>query len=336
MAHVSDSALKYDDMSSTQLLSEMMAMMKVLAKKDKKLEKEVTKVEEKKAKAAPKGVAPPQFAQNSAWVEYVHAHVLSNGWESFVHAERCGKGMVDVEYPASVLVPMLDEKGKAMKDEDGDELMIHIFDGSGCEQPNLSHAMTLSKLYRTSKPALYQEFLAQYVPPPPAEGAAVPAAEKPVVKRVSMTLEERRAKKAAQEAEKEAEKERKKQVRAEAKAAKEAKAAAEKAAKLAAKGSKAPKAAVLRAPVPVKRAAVAASVVKSVATSSSVRGPEDDWPVLTKGKAMLFMLNDTLYHRDHLNRMFEDKNGVAGDCVGVYMPATKTISDEESDMPEDD
>ena len=339
MANVSDSALKYDNMSSTEIISEMMAMMKVLSKKDKKLETTVTKTEEKKAKAAPsKGVVPVQFLKPSAWVDFVLDHVLANGWESFVHAERCGKGMVDTEYPPSVLVPMLDAEGKEMMDEDDDALMIHIFEGSANEQPTKQHAMSLSKLYRTTMPELYAEFEAQYEEPPAVEGTV---AVKPVAPRVSMTLLERRAMQAAAKAEKEAEKEAAKALRAQKKAEKEAEKEAEKLRKAAEKAAKAaakaPKAAVLRAVVPVKAVAAAAKPVvaaKVAVAAKLVAKVAAAWVRPPKGQSRAFEFDGVTYRRDHLDRLWTNEE--ESELVGTFIEETQFINRNIDEAPEDD
>lgn len=330
MAHVSDSELKYDDMTASDLLKEMKKMMVVLEKKTKKTETALSKVEEKKEKSAPvKGVRPPQLAQNAEWVNFVHEHILAEGWESFIHAERCGKGMADVEYPASELVEV---------EVDGESVYIHVFADSDIERPNLSHAMTLSKRYRSEKPDLYQAFLAQYVAPTPVEDAGSVA--KPAVVRVSMTLAERQAEKARKEAEKVAERERKKAERerkkAEKEVAKQVAAELKAAAKAAAKASKAPPKAA------VKRAIVPAAGVKAVAAVKLVAKPVVAKPVVAwvppaKGEVKEWKepKSGVTYLRDHLDRLFTmDANGDAEDCIGMWNGSV--IIDDEDQIPMDD
>jgi hypothetical protein len=87
------------------------------------------------------------------WVAFVHAHILEHGWESFIHAERFGGITVDVVFPPSTLVPLHNENG---------HIMGHVFEGADDEQPTLCHAFSISKVYRTEKPELYQEFLERY------------------------------------------------------------------------------------------------------------------------------------------------------------------------------
>lgn len=332
MAHESDSTteLKYDDMSASDLLKEMKQMMTVLAKKTKQAESSLSKLEAKKEKAAPrKGVRPVQFDKNNNWEAFVHAHILTNGWESFFHPERYGKGMADVEYPASELVEV---------EMEGETIQIHIFPGSDNEQPNLSHVMTLSKLYRTTKPELYQEFLAQYVPPTPVEDAG--RVVKPAAPRVTMTLEERRAEKARLEAKhKEEVEERKKAraaLRAQEKAKKEEADRIAKAARDAAKGKTAPpSSAVKRGPIP-------AASAKSILSSKPVAKPVVAKPVVAwvppeKGEFKEWMepKSKTIYARDHLDRLFTmDANGDAENLVG-WWNGVCIITDEDQ-IPRDE
>ena len=320
---VSDSALTYEDMPASELLKEMKKMMAVLEKKTKKAEKTLTKVEEKKEKSAPvKGVRPIQFDQNAEWTNFVHAHILAEGWESFIHSDRGGK----VIYPASELVDVVVE---------GETLQIHVFEDSDNEQPNLSHAMTIAKNYRVSKPDLYQEFLDQYVPPAPVEDAGCVA--KPVVERATMTLAERRAAKERKEVEYKAGVAERKALReaksAANKAAKEAEKAEKAAAKAAAKAAKAPpKSAVIRAAVPAASAmkfVVAAAKPVVVAVDVWVKpakGECNEWPEPKSG---------VTYLRDYLDRLFTmDAQGQADKCVGWWNG--EAIIDDEDQIPDDE
>ena len=337
MAHVSDSEITFDDMSSTDLISVMKKMMTALQKKTKKMETCVVKAEEKKAKAAPvKGVRPPQLAQNAEWVNFVFRDMLTNGWkQEFIHS--------DTIWPVSELVSSLDADGKEKLDEDGEVIMFHSFVGSYGEQPILGHAMVLSKAYRVQKPELYQEFLTEYVPDEPV---AVAAPAKPVVERVTMTLAERREERERVKTEKEEEKEEKKRIREEKKAATALAKVEADAAKALLKGPKAPpKGAVVRAPVPVKAAmmgavpvrakpvaAVAAAVAVPLKPVTKVVKKPTVWVRPEKGQMLPFMYAGVTYMRDHLDRLFDD----ADDCVGVYMESTKKVSQEAEDIPEDE
>lgn len=334
MAHVSDSEISYDEMSSNDLIAQMKKMMTALQKKTKKMETCVVKAEEKKAKAAPvKGVRPPQLAQNAEWVNFVFRDMLTNGWkQEFVHSNTI--------WPVSELVPSMDADGKEQLDEDGEVMMFHAFKDSYGEQPILAHAMVLSKAYRVQKPELYQKFLTEYVPDEPV---VVAAPAKPVVERVTMTLAERREEKERVKTEKEEEKEEKKRVREEKKAATALAKEEEKAAKALLKGPKAPpKSAVIRAPVPIKAAMAGAVPIKAKPAAvalkpvmKAVKKPTV-WVKPEKGAANPFVHGGVTYMRDHLDRMFSvDEQGEAGDCVGVLM-ANNTISSADEDIPDDE
>lgn len=347
MAHVSDSEISYDEMSSTDLINSMKKMMTALQKKTKKMETCVVKAEEKKAKAAPvKGVRPPQLAQNAEWVNFVYQDMLVNGWtQEFVHASTL--------YSVSELITAKDAEGADLLDEDGDVIMFHAFQGTNGQQPVLGHAMVLSKTYRTEKPEMYQAFLEQYVPAAVAAPAA--AAAKPVVERAILTLAERREERARAKEKEDEEKAEKKRARDEKKAATALAKVEADAAKALLKGPKAPpKGAVIRAPVPVKAAMAGAVPVKAkpVAVAAAVAPvplkPLEKLvkklvkkPVVLvmpeKGQTLPFVYAGVTYLRDHLNRLFEiDENGEAGDCVAVYLEKTKKVSQEQADFPEDD
>ena len=345
MAHVSDSAL--EEMTQGEIIMQMMSLLKVLGKKEKASSKELEKLETKKEKSAPpKGVRPVQLDKSTAWVEFVHRHMITTGWESFTHAERFGKGMADVQYPESTLTPLLDDDGKQQTDDD-DVMYANVFAGSvtkstpNGDQPNMSHAMSVSKMYWSpakktgSKPELYQEFEGQYVAPI-VEGD-VPASYKKVVSRTTMTLEEKRAEKEKKDAEKEAEKERKKQERNAEKERKAKEKEAEKQAKL---SSKVPKGVVkskvpvpVKAPVPVAKASSSSSSAAkpTIAGAIAVKPKKDakvDWVPPSKGKLKEFKLNDITYLRDCDDLMWtQNSNGEPDECVGVYIPATCTIDD---------
>lgn len=354
MAHVSDSAL--EEMTQGEIIMQMMSLLKVLGKKEAKSSKLLEKVEAKKEKSAPpKHVRPVQLDKSTAWVGFVHQHMLTTGWESFTHAERFGKGMADVQYPESMLTPLLDADGKQQTDEDGDEQFAHVFAGSvtksnpNGDQPNMSHAMSVSKMYWSaakksgSRPDLYKEFEAQYVAPI-VEGDA-PASYKKVVSRTTMTLEEKRIAKEEKEAEKEAEKERKKRER---EAEKERKAKEKEAEKQAKAAAKVPKGVVkskvpvsVKAPVPAAKASSSSSSApKSVLKPSAIAAKpkqvvKEDWVPPAKGKLKEFQLNGITYLRDCDDLMWtQNSNGEPDEIVGVYIPATCTIDDNHPKLDE--
>jgi hypothetical protein len=344
MAHVSDSEISFDDMSSTDIITVMKQAMTALQKKTKKMETCVVKAEEKKAKAAPaKGVRPPQLAQNAEWVNFVYQDMLVSGWtHEFLHASTL--------YSVSELITPKDAEGNDLVDEDGDVIMFHAFKGTNGQQPVLGHAMVLSKMYRTEKPEMYQEFLKTYVPAAVAAPAA--AAAKPVVERAILTLAERREERARAEEEKEEEKAEKKRAREAKKAATALAKVEADAAKALLKGPKAPpKGAVIRAPVPVKAAMAGAVPVKAkpAVAVAVVAAPVPLKPLVKKlvkkpvvwvrpekGQSNPFVYAGVTYLRDHLDRLFEIKDGEAGNCIGVFLENTKTVSQEDDDIPEDD
>lgn len=357
MAHISDSALQ--EMSQAEIIQQMMSLLTVLGKKEKATSKFVEKAESKKEKCAPpKGVRPVQLDKSTAWVEFVHMHILTNGWEAFTHSEKFGKGMADVQYPESELTAVLDDDGKEQLDEDGDVVYAHVIKGSvkpsnpNGDQPNMSHAMSISKMYWSptkksgSKPDLYQEFLDQYVAPPAPEGAGSKPVKK-VVSRVALTLEEKMDAKREREEEKEAEKQRKKEEREQKKrdrdAEKEAekkRKEAEKAAKLA---TKVPKGADKAIKVPVSVKGVV-PVSKSVPNKSAAPVPKptiaatkksvekEDWVPPPAGKSKPFTLRGVKYLRDSDNVITTVGDDESVEVVGIYDPITKTISE---DIPED-
>jgi len=230
MAHESDMELNLEQLSSTELAKFIKEASGLLEKKVRSEAKQLEKVETKRVAAAPpKGVTPIQFAKNNAWVNFVWDHMRMNGWEAFTHTERYGSGVADVLYPESVLIPCVDENGKPMLDEDGEEASIWVFKDSvskskpNGDQPILAHAMSLSKIYWTpanskragsgTKQELYEEFEKSFVPPVQPEGAATAASVKKAVVRRAITKEEKEAEKEQKRQEKEAEKEQKRQER---------------------------------------------------------------------------------------------------------------------------
>ena len=301
-------------MSQAEIIAQMKSLMKVLEKKEKAQTKLVEKIEEKKVAAAPaKGVRPAQLDKNAKWVEYVHEHILANGWEGFTHTERNGKGMADVEYPASVLMPT----------EDGEAFFI---EGTS-EQPNLSHAMTLSKIYKVTKPELYAEFEAEYVPVAAPGAVAKPA-------RVSLTLEEKLQEKLEKERLKLEEKEEKKaereRVRAEKKAEKEEEKRLEKIAKEMAKAAKVPKGAAKAVLPKVVKVAVPKVVARPV-----LKIAKPAWLPPAKGVTTRVVVNGISYYVDYLSRVFPpNEQDMPDDCAGVYDPATHTIVNEN--VPDDE
>jgi hypothetical protein len=192
--------------------------------------------------------------------------------------------------------------------------------------------MSLSKLYRTSRPDLYEKFLEEN---PVPEAQAKPAAA--AVVRPSMTMAEvkaaREEAKAAKAAEKAAAKAQKEAERAAARAKKDA----EKAAKAAAKLPKVPKAAVVRKIVPAKGASLSPKVISKVISKVVVKAKPtvDDWVAPADGESRKWKVPGLglVYWRDNKDRLFlvEDDDST-GDCIGWW--TGKMISDD--DIPQDD
>ena len=168
-------------MKPTELVALMNSSFSILAKQAKAMEKVETQAEKKKS-ARKNPNQGKQLKKPRAWVNYVHKYALENGWESFV-VEKDGE---EIEMPGS------------MEHNGG-----HVFENSITEKkPDgqkliLKDAMSLSKVYRTSKPELYAEFEAQYEESDSEVVAAVAdatKAEKPkvVVRKTAAEKEARR------------------------------------------------------------------------------------------------------------------------------------------------
>jgi hypothetical protein len=324
---------QYEEMSSLDLLKEMKDMMKVLEKKVKASESQQKKLEakeEKRVRAAPTaGVRPSQLEESNAWVEYVHQHMVSEGWAAFTHKERYGKGVAEIEFPESEEIAL---PGGA----DGET--VHVFRGvQPAQQPSLSHAMSVSKVYKEAKPDLYSAWKAAWDAEHPAEEEKVKAvkAAKPAVR--AMTLAEKLAEKAHKEEEKEAEKERKKQEREEKKREKDAEKArlkeekeeAKRVASLNKSVKGGPKAAVLRAAVPVAKAASVLKMAKPLVSAAKpvAAAKQPVWvPPENLEDVDEWVVKGVTYLRDGHDYLFERKeDGDAGECVGKYHPEANII-----------
>jgi hypothetical protein len=212
----------------------------------------------KKSGSAVPGVRPPQLMKASAWVDYVLDDMRLHGWEEFVclsgyRPKDCSEvKRSETVWPASIM------------HEDA-----WVFDGSinastplGT-QPNLQHAMSVSKIYWSvkdnsgSKPELYQEFEAAFSQQYGEQSLIsnkIVQVERPIRKTFAQLEQEKREKKEEADrvkAEKKAEKEA-------LKAEKERIKALEKAAKDAAKLVKFAPARVLAAPVRILAAPASA------------------------------------------------------------------------------
>jgi hypothetical protein len=323
----------------------------------------------KKAGSMPKGVVPAQLRKPRAWVEFVLAHALQNGWESFtVHQTHKDKttGVVteeEIEMPASIL-----HDGAYVYEDSVTEKMP-----SG-KQLIPKDAMSLSKQYWAPKDKtgtrqdLYEEFEAQYV----EEEVDVPEASSVSSSKivVKMTAAEKAAAAEAKKAEKEAEKAEKKAAKeaekAEKKAEKEAEKAAKKAEKEAEKAAKkaekeaekaakkgpakavVPAAAVKKAAsVPVKAAAVpikaAAVPVKAAAVpvKAPVKKPVapkvEEWSCPSDGMVHPWSYKGKNYLRNSDNEVWvRGTDGGCGDWQGVYLPAEDRIDDSVPEPSFDD
>jgi len=366
MAFESDMDLKLSELTIVELSKFMKEACILMEKKAKAETKQLEKVETKRAAAAPpKGKTPIQFLKNNAWVEFVLNDMLTQGWEEFTHTERMGKGLADVLYQKSELVPYKDAEGKEVFDEDGEVQKIFVFEGSvsktkpNGDQPTLSHAMTVSRLYWSpatvkkagsgSREDLYREFESQYVPPMTEEGETAKPTKKTVVRQV-MTKEERDREKEEKQREKEEAKEQKRLEREAAKEQKRLEKEAEKEQKRlereAAKASKAvvkiparavrgvvtskgspiaPAAQVVKAKAPL----TVKAAVKPLAKPQPPQAAKTEWVPPMKGMSKPFQVGTVTYLRDHLNRLWtKDANGKPDECVGVWDEKTQSIDDE--------
>ena len=229
----------------------------------------------------PKGKVPPQLRKPRAWVDFVLANALENGWSAFTvhqtHKDKVTGEVIEeeIEMPGSIL-------------HDG----AHVYEGSVSEKsPNGKQlinkdAMSLSKHYwapkeqKGTRPELYAEFEASYTEPidDVSETASVTSSKKVVkmtaAERTALAEEKKAAKEAEKEtkkAEKEAEKLAKKADKEAEKEAKKAEKEAEKQAKKEAKeAEKASKVAVKKG-VKVVTKAVPVAALKSAPAPTSVK-----------------------------------------------------------------
>ena len=179
---------------------------------DKRLKnktKDKSSSSQKKSGSMPKGVVPPQLRKPRAWVAFVHAHALQNGWESFtVFQTKKNKETGEKTEEHIVMSASIMHNG------------AYVYDGSVSEKTptgkQLIHkdAMSLSKHYWAPKDStgsqhpLYLQFEASYVEDVPSSESDDTASDSSSVKNaiVKMTAAEKAAfaeeKKAAKDAEK--------------------------------------------------------------------------------------------------------------------------------------
>jgi len=312
-------------MKPTDLVAIMNSAFSILAKQAKAMEKVETQAEKKKS-ARKNPNQGKQLKKPRAWVNYVHKYAVENGWESFI-VEKDGEEIV---MPGS-----MEHNGE------------HVFEDSITEKkPDgqkliLKDAMSLSKVYRNSKPELYAEFEGQYEESESEE--VVEKAEKPKTV-VRKTAAEKEAEKAAKLAEKEAEKAAKKAEKEAEKEAKLAEKEAEKAAKLAEKEAKkstpksSPKSAAVvpKAAVAVKEVPVAS---KAATAATSMDTPKlkpkkvtEEWVAPPAGKCAPFTFKGKKYIRSSDDEMWtQGADGGAGDWVGMFDPKTNKIDTSVAD-----
>jgi hypothetical protein len=257
------------ELSVEELLTIIAAATAEAKKKAKIVVKAAPKKEAKEKKGSmPKGVIPPQLLKPRAYVDYTLADANKNGWESF-------------EVSGQMIAASVEKDG------------AHVFEATG-KPFNQKHAMSLSKIRKTTRPEFYEEFEAQYVEPvaaPAAESqeesvAAVAAVSAPKPKKEKAapkpkkTDEEKAAEKEAKLAAKEAEKE------------------AKKAEKKVAKKPEAPKEVVA-----------------------------DTWvPKTTDGKVYPRTIGGVAYFSNHLHQLwFKDTDGGVGDWAGVFLISENRI-----------
>ena len=297
----------------------------------------------KKAGSMPKGVVPPQLRKPRAWVEFVLAHALENGWEAFtVYQTRKDRATgekveEEIEMPGSEMVndAWVYEGSVTDKTPAGKQLIQ-------------KDAMSLSKQYwapkekKGTRPELYEEFEASYVEEdiPVADDASETSSKVVIRKTAAEKTAESEAKKAAKEAEKaekkaakEAEKETKKAEKEAEKAAKKAEKEAEKEAKKADKESA--KKPVSKTPIPaaavkapVKTATPAPVVKAAPALPKKAVVKKEDWSCPADGMVHPWPYKGKQYLRNSDNEVWvRSADGGCGEWQGIYLPAEDRIDD---------
>jgi hypothetical protein len=322
-------------------VDELAAQLKSLSQSDLfKLQKQLTAQLERvskiaakptKAKKASKKAANPnksydQLKKPRAWVNFVLQYALQNGWEAFSITQlKRNKDTKKVESEEIIDMPE-------------SECVDGVYYYKGSVDPTTGkgktmitkHAMTLSKVYKTDKPELYEQFSTTYDEEAGNESAAAsesesqsevePQAEaKPVVVRKTASQKSREAeeKKAAKEAEKAAAKATKEAEKAAAKAAKEAEKEAAKAVKAEVK----PKAAA-PAPAPAPAAAKPVTAAKKPVTKKAAAAKVDNWVAPDEDGFHDWTWDAKLYFRNSKNHVFtQTADGQCGDWMGLWIPA---------------
>jgi hypothetical protein len=263
-------------------VEELLTIISAATAEAKKKAKIVVKAPKKEAKekkgSMPKGVVPPQLVKPRAYVDYTLADANKNGWEAFQISGQ--------PFAASV------QKEGA-----------HVFEATG-KPFNHKHAMSLSKIRKTTRPEFYQAFEAQHVEPAPSE----PMAE-------SAESEESDGEEKAATAAVSAPKPKKEKAAPKPKKTDEEKAADKEAKKEAKKAEK-------------KTAKKAEKEVSSSSSSSSsASAAVDTWvPKTTDGKVYPRTIGGVVYFSNHLHQLWvKDSDGGVGDWAGAFLVSENRI-----------
>ena len=275
-------------------LEELLTIIAAATAEAKKKAKIVVKAPKKEAKekkgSMPKGVVPPQLVKPRAYVDYTLADANKNGWEAF---EISGQ-----PFAASVV-------------KEG----VHVFEATG-KPFNHKHAMSLSKIRKTTRPEFYQAFEEQL----PLQLAAAPAAES----------EESDGEEKSATAAVSAPKPKKEKAAPKPKKTDEEKAAEKEAKKEAKKAEKKTS----------KKEASSSSSSSSSALTPRPQTPEagkeavDTWvPKTTDGKVYGRTIGGVAYFSNHLHQLWlKDSDGTVGDWAGVFLVSENRI-DAEAEEP---
>lgn len=331
---------------------ELFKLMKALVAETEKKSKssgKATAAKEKKKGSMPKGEVPKQLRKPRAWVEFVLADALENGWEEFiVNQKKKNKetGLFDIE---EILMP-----GSELN-EDG----AYVYEGSITEktpkgrQIIQKEAMSLSKQRWAPKtktgthPELYEAFEAQYVEEETDSDNESESTESTTVTVVRKTAAEKEAEKEAKKAAKEEEKAAKKaEKEAEREAKKAAKEAEKEAKKVEKEALKKPKVvAASKAPIPAAAAKTTLAVKKTAATAAPVAPvaptpapkpvakpkpavKKEEWTCPDDGQLYPWTFGGKKYLRNSSNEVYEaDDDGSLGNWAGVFDPTTNKIDD---------
>ena len=275
-------------------LEELLAIIAAATAEAKKKAKIVVKAPKKEAKekkgSMPKGVVPPQLVKPRAYVDYTLADANKNGWEAF---EISGQ-----PFAASVV-------------KEG----VHVFEATG-KPFNHKHAMSLSKIRKTTRPEFYQAFEEQHVEPDVAPAAPAAESEESDGEEKSAT-----AAVSAPKPKKEKAAPKPKKTDEEKATEKEAKKEAKKAEKKTTKKAE-------------KEASSSSSSSSSSALTPRPLTPEagkeaavDTWvPKTTDGKVYGRTIGGVAYFSNHLHQLWlKDSDGSVGDWAGKFLVSENRI-----------